>query len=149
MMKCSLLSRSSRKTNLLNQDLYLESIQQQVLDPSPTVFTAALYVFGLTALFAHHLYRRHRLQNHFLIVGICIGVFISSVKNLINPSEPLATDLRKLLPWSYLMASLSSVVAHWWIGGAMVESDKVEATVYRQTPKAGGSVLEKGNVVET
>ncbi len=70
------------------------------------------------------------------------------------PSQPPATELQKLLPWSWLISSISSEVAQWWIGGAMMRSEdehehRFEFEVDKRERKAGSLMLEKGNVVKT
>ena len=52
-----------------------------------------------------------------------------------------------------MIASLSSVVAHWWIGGAMIrdeDEDKhvVEVDACSQTRNSGSKIPEKGNLVD-
>lgn len=47
-----------------------------------------------------------------------------------NPGSSLATDVRKVLPWSHWVASIVSVAMHWWVGGAMIRDvDEHEQSV--------------------
>ena len=86
-------------------------------DPPPTVFTLALSLFALSLLYTHHLHRHHRFQNHFLTIGMYVGVMVSSIRTLLIPAHSLVTELQAFVPWTIVIASAASAMVHWSVGG--------------------------------
>lgn len=120
-----------QKADSLKQNTLLEPVCQATLDPTPTTFVAAISVLTLAILFTHHLSQRHRLQNHFSVLGICAGIVISSTKAFIYPGLLTAASFRQILLWSWFLCSVSGAVAHRWIGGKMLEDGSEHADTSR------------------
>ena len=103
----------------------------------------------------YHLHRRHRLQKHFVIVGICVGVMISSARSLFVSGKGMGGEMQSIMPWTVPMAFLCSAVVHSYLGPGMImeedaageDADEVE--VHKWDRKSEPVSLQKVNLVET
>lgn len=131
------------------QHVLVRTVTQAVRDPSPPAFIAALSLYTLLALVAYRLHRRHRLENHFLIVGVCVGGMISSASSLLLPGKGLAGVMQSVLPWTFLLASVGSAVAHAYVWPEMIidEGDADGVDAHKWDRKTGPASLEKDNLM--
>ncbi|KAL9582176.1 MAG: hypothetical protein Q9212_003447 [Teloschistes hypoglaucus] len=101
-----------------------ENFPQAILDPSPTVFISALFIFSLATLSTYHLCRQHRFQNHFLVLGICTGVGFLIIRRFARVDRPpLEMEVREIFPLCIVVASIVSAVLHWSIGGPTIKNN--------------------------
>lgn len=136
----------SQKSCVTIKHVLVPIVTRAVRDPSPFAFIAALSLYTILALVMCHLHRRHRFQNHFLIVGACLGVMISSTRSLLLPSKGLVGEMQSILPWTVFLASLSSAVAHSYMGPEML-IDEGDADVHKWDRKTGPASLGKVNLL--
>lgn len=136
------------------KDRIYHTLLQTILDPSPIAFIFALSLFALAALCNYQSNRHHRLQDRFLIVGICLAVIISGTNVFTYPGSSLAGQLQTVLPWTLLLASMASSLVHWSVGGIIRieesgdDSDRPEVDVNKLVRKAGGLMWEDGDLEE-